>query len=53
MQSCLVVPDLSLVVLVSMMGLCALQGDGFAKCDTFICKIFAGFVVHLCAVFAL
>lgn len=30
-----------------------LQRDGFVKRDTFICKIFARFVVYLCAVFAL
>lgn len=52
MQSCLVVHDLSLVVSVSMMGFCALQGDGFAKHDTSLCRVFAGIVVHLCAVFA-
>lgn len=38
MQSCFVVYDLSLVVSVSMMGFCALQGNGFVKHDTFICK---------------
>lgn len=46
-QSCFEVHDVSLMVSVSMMGFCELQGNGFVKHDTFMYKIFARFVTYL------